>query len=133
MCDWSGKRLISSLRQDWQPMVNVIRCLLFHQQEQNLTVKQSIRCTIEELLVIWRMARIQTQRVDSGERKLSKLYDTYLLLRKNRTKACESYRMKEQLFQVIYLNDCHREWSQETADVPQNRKGNWRVAGCCMY
>ena len=66
---------------------DVIRCLLFHHLEENLTLKHSIHSTIEEFLVIRGMARIPTQRVDSGEKKLSKLYNTYQLLKKKRTKA----------------------------------------------
>ena len=46
----------------------------------------------------WEKARIQVQRVDSCERQLLKLYDAYKLVKKNRTKTFENYRVKEQMF-----------------------------------
>lgn len=61
-------------------------------------MSESIHLTITELQDIWKKARIPTQRIDSGEKKLKKLYDAYQLLKKNRTKSLESCRLKEQLF-----------------------------------
>ena len=77
---------------------DAIRCLLFYHLEEYLTVKDSIHRTIEDISMIWSKARIPTQRIDSGERKLKKLYDEYQLLKVNRTKAYESCRFKEQMF-----------------------------------
>ena len=59
---------------------------------------ESIHLTIIELLEIWKKARTPTQRIDSGERQLKKLYEGYQLLKKNRTKSLESCRVKEQSF-----------------------------------
>ena len=77
---------------------DVLRCLLFHHQEEHLNVTESIHHTIIELLEIWKKARIPTQRIDSGERKLKKLYEGCQLLTKNRTKSLENCRVKEQSF-----------------------------------
>lgn len=91
-----GTKLLSSSRLSTNG--DVLRCLLFHHQEEHLNVNESIRLTIIELMEIWQKARIPTQRIDSGERKLKKLYDRYQLLKKNRTTPLESCRLKEQSF-----------------------------------
>ena len=61
-------------------------------------MSESIHITIIELLEIWKKARIPTQRIDSGERKLKKLCEGYQLLKKNRAKSLESCSIKEQSF-----------------------------------
>jgi len=101
---------------------DVIRSLLFHHLEKNLTLQHSIRCTIEELFVIWRMARIPHQH--SGEKKLIKLYSTYQLLKKNRAKALESYRIKEQLFkgELLELFDLSTKDAMETMTNEEDKQ-----------
>ena len=80
---------------------DVLRCLTFYHLEEHLTVKESIRRTIQQVTELRDKAKIPTQRFDSGERKLMKLYDSYLLLKRGRKTARESLRIKEQMFQDI--------------------------------
>lgn len=65
----------------------VLRRFLFHHLEENQEVKTDVRATATAVLEIWQRARIPTQRIDAVERKLHKLYNEYLLLKKqeNRT------------------------------------------------
>lgn len=91
-----GTKLLSSSR--LSTTGDVLRCLLYHHQDKHRNVKESIHFTIVELLEIWKKARIPTQRIDSAERKLKKLYDEYQLLKKNRTTSLESCRVKEHSF-----------------------------------
>lgn len=79
---------------------DVLRRLLFHHIEEKQEVKKSIRATIEAVLVIWERGRIPTQRIDNAERKLKKLYDEYLLLKKHRGSQLDSCQMKEGIFQA---------------------------------
>jgi hypothetical protein len=103
---------------------DVLRCLLFHHLEEHLTIKDSIHHTIQELIVMWNKARIPTQRIDSGERKLQKLYDSYLLLKKNRTTDLESSRIKEQMFKdTLYeLFDLATKTAMETITIAEDRQ-----------
>jgi hypothetical protein len=78
----------------------VLRNFLFHHQEKGLKISDSAKAAVDTTLVIWQKARIPTQRVDSGVRKLSKLYDEYCTLKKNRLSPKEGYRVKEQLFKA---------------------------------
>ena len=78
---------------------DALRCLLYHHLEQQLTVKESIRNTAQQVIENWSKARIPTQRIDSCERKLKKLYNEYNLLKKNRAEAWESCKIKNQMFQ----------------------------------
>src|SRR6267154_421554 len=71
---------------------------MYHLQENRLTVKRSIRLAIDATLIYWQKARIPTQRVDNGERKLQKLYNEYCQLKKNRQTKLDSIRLKEELF-----------------------------------
>jgi len=77
---------------------DVLRRLLFHHIEEKQEVKKSIRATIEAVLVIWERGKIPTQRIDNAERKLKKLYDEYLLLKKHRGSKLDSCQMKEGIF-----------------------------------
>jgi hypothetical protein len=61
-------------------------------------VKESIRDTIQQVIEIWKKAQIPTQRIDSGEQKLRKLYDEYKLLKKNRTAAWDGCKIKSEMF-----------------------------------
>lgn len=78
---------------------DVLRLLLFHHLEKNTDIKPSIRATAEAVLRIWERGRIPTQRIDNTERKIRKLYDEYMLLKKNRKSELDSCHMKEQVFQ----------------------------------
>ncbi|XP_050549011.1 uncharacterized protein LOC126910464 [Daktulosphaira vitifoliae] len=77
---------------------DVLRFFHFHHLEKKQTFKKSIRSTAESVLEVWEKARIPTQRIDSVERKLSKLVDEYYLLKKNRKTNLDSCRMKELVF-----------------------------------
>ena len=70
---------------------------MFHLQN-GCTVGESAKAAIEAIMFIWEKTGIPAQRVDSGVRKLRKLYIQYCLLKKTRLTPKNSCRMKEQLF-----------------------------------
>jgi hypothetical protein len=83
---------------------DVLRCLLFYHLEEHLTVKESIKRTIQQLTELWERAKIPTHRFDSGKRKLKKLYDGYLLLKKGSKTDRDSLRIRQQMFKDDLLD-----------------------------
>ena len=72
---------------------------LFHHTEEKLPVNKSLKMTITAVLEFWNKAGIPTQRADNAERKLNKLFNEYLKLKKARTIRKPSCRMNEQIFE----------------------------------
>src|SRR5580693_4805561 len=70
---------------------DVLRSLMYYHVEEHATIRSSISCAVKDILKIWMIARIPTQRIDSCVRKLNKLYDSYHVLKDNRTLAGENY------------------------------------------
>ena len=62
----------------------VLGHFMFHHQEIEFTISDSANAAVDATVVIWQKARIPAQRVDSGVRKLSKLYNEYCMVKKNR-------------------------------------------------
>lgn len=100
---------------------DAIRCLLFYHLDEHLTVKDSIHRTVKDISIIWSKARIPTQRIDSGERQLKKLYNEYQLLKVNRTKENESCRIKEQMFKD-YLMELFDLATKNALDIMTNNE-----------
>ena len=75
----------------------VLKKLLYHHTEEKRTVKDSAKLAIKATLNFWEKARIPTQRIDSAERKLLKLYDEYCLLKKARLRVSENQKLKERV------------------------------------
>jgi len=100
---------------------DVLRRLLFHHLEEHQEVKASVRATTVAVLEVWERARIPTQRIDAVERKLRKLYDEYLLLKKNRRTELESCRMKEDIFKGD-LSDLFDLSSKNALEVMKNEE-----------
>ena len=71
---------------------------MYHHTEEKRTVKDSAKLAIKATLNFWEKARIPTQRIDSAERKLLKLYDEYCLLKKARLRVSENQKLKESMF-----------------------------------
>ena len=90
---------------------------MFHLQN-GCTVGESAKAAIEAIMFIWEKARIPAQRVDSGVRKLRKLYIQYCLLKKNRLTPKNSCRMKEQLF----ISDLHELFDISSKDALKTMK-----------
>jgi len=78
--------------------LDVLRLFQFHHVTEGRTVQNSYKMTCDAVIAVWNRAAIPTQRVDSCIRKLSKLYEEYSALKKNRTRQRESDRMKEDVF-----------------------------------
>lgn len=78
--------------------LDVLRLVQFHHLEDEKTLPESYKLACEKVISIWQRARIPTQRIDSCVRKLSKLYDKYISLKKSRTRHQESDRLKEDTF-----------------------------------
>ena len=83
---------------------DVLRMILYHHLEQHQEIKPSIRSTAEAVVNIWERGRIPTQRIDNVERKIRKLYDDYMSLKKNRTSHLDSYIVKVDVFQADFEN-----------------------------
>jgi hypothetical protein len=66
----------------------------FHIDEE-FTMKEAAQLAISKVLKIWQCARIPHQRIDSVIRILTKLYDQYEKLKKNRLR-CNANDMKKQ-------------------------------------
>ncbi len=49
---------------------------------------------------MWARARIPTQRIDSCVRKLSRYYEKYMSIKKNRTRQRQSDRLNEEKFKL---------------------------------
>ena len=71
---------------------------MFHHQEKGQKISSTAKAAIDATIAIWNKARIPTQRIDSGVRKILKLYNEYCALKKNRKTPKEGYRVKEELF-----------------------------------
>ena len=78
--------------------LDVLRLFQFHHVTKGKTVQNSYKMTCDAVIAVWDRAAIPTQRIDSCIRKLSKLHDNYLALKKNRTRQRESDRIKEDIF-----------------------------------
>ena len=68
-----------------------IFCLLYYHLVEHLTLKDIIDRTIKDINMIWSKS---TQRIDSAERKLKKLYDKYQLLMMNGRKHMKAADLK---------------------------------------
>lgn len=103
---------------------DVLLCLQFHHLEDHKTVKESIHYTIQEVLAIWSNARIPTQRIDSCERKLSKLFNTYQRLKIDRKKEWESCRITESMFNddLLELFDLAAKNAMETMKNEEDKQ-----------
>uniref|UniRef100_UPI00358F3526 uncharacterized protein isoform X2 n=1 Tax=Myxine glutinosa TaxID=7769 RepID=UPI00358F3526 len=77
---------------------HTLQKMVYHHLQEHHTVRESAKLSVQAVCAYWEKARIPVQRVDSCERKLLKLYDAYKLVKKNRTKTFENYRVKEQMF-----------------------------------
>ena len=76
----------------------VLSNFLFHHMEEKLPVNKSLKMTITAVIEYWNKARIPTQRADNAERKLKKLFNEYLKLKKARKIQKPSCRMNEDIF-----------------------------------
>ncbi len=77
---------------------HTLQKMVYHHIQEHHTVRESAKLSVQVVCAYWEKARIPVQRVDSCERQLLKLYDAYKLVKKNRTKTFENYRVKEQMF-----------------------------------
>uniref|UniRef100_UPI00358EBC5F uncharacterized protein isoform X1 n=1 Tax=Myxine glutinosa TaxID=7769 RepID=UPI00358EBC5F len=77
---------------------HTLQKMVYHHIQEHHTVRESAKLSVQAVCAYWEKARIPVQRVDSCERQLLKLYDAYKLVKKNRTKTFENYRVKEQMF-----------------------------------
>ena len=80
--------------------IDVLQLVQFHHLNEGKTLPESYQKACDEAISVWERARIPTQRVDSCVRKLSKLYEHYQSLKKNRSRKRESDRMKEDMFRT---------------------------------
>lgn len=83
---------------------DVLQLFYYYNSEENQNVKKSIEFTIKSVLEIWEKARIPTQRLDAAKRKLNKLFDKYITLKKSNKKGSESSRLNEELFKSDLLD-----------------------------
>ncbi|KAG7154773.1 hypothetical protein Hamer_G018501 [Homarus americanus] len=61
---------------------NILRYVVFHHMEQNELLNRSFRLAADGVLEMWTKARIPTQSVDSVIRKIKKLHEQYVNLKK---------------------------------------------------
>src|SRR5215469_7417663 len=80
---------------------DVLRLVQYHHHSEAHTLRKSYNISCEEVLKVWERARIPTQRIDSCVRKLTRLYEEYITLKKNRKTQLQSCRSKEHSFQEI--------------------------------
>ena len=78
---------------------DVLRLVQYHHHSEAQTLRKSYNIACEEVLKVWERARIPTQRIDSCVRKLTRLYEEYITLKKNRKTQLQSCRSKEHSFQ----------------------------------
>ena len=63
-----------------------------------MNLADSLKSACEAIIAVWDRGRIPTQRIDSCIRKLRKLYENYLALKKHSKRQREGDRMKEDMF-----------------------------------
>src|ERR1043165_6386411 len=96
---WFIGKLTADLCCSRLPSKGEVLCkFLFHHTEEKLPVNKSLKMTITAVLEFRNKAGIHTQRADNAERKLNKLFNEYLKLKKARTIRKPSCRMNEQIF-----------------------------------
>uniref|UniRef100_UPI00358FB6CD uncharacterized protein n=1 Tax=Myxine glutinosa TaxID=7769 RepID=UPI00358FB6CD len=78
--------------------LDALRLVQFHHIKEGSTLPASYKLACEAVVAVWEQARIPTRRIDSCVRKLSKMYEKYLALKKHRTRERESDRKKEVMF-----------------------------------
>ena len=78
--------------------LDVLRLLKFYHIDEGRTIPASYKLACEAVSTVWERAKIPTQRIDSCVRKLSKIHNKYVSLKKNRTRKRESDRMNEEMF-----------------------------------
>lgn len=93
--------------------LDVLRVLQFYHFDEGNTLPVSYKKTCDAVLCVWERARIPTQRVDSCVRKLSRLYEQYLLLKKNRARESDNNVMRQNMFQ----NDLEKLFDIATKDA----------------
>src|SRR5215469_12909813 len=63
---------------------DVLRLVQYHHHSEAQTLRKSYNIACEEVLKVWERAQIPIQRIDSCVRKLTRLYEEYITLKKNR-------------------------------------------------
>jgi len=77
---------------------DALRLLMFFHIEHKLTLKEAASSTLSHVIQLWQRARIPHQRIDSGVRILTKLYDDYVKLKKNRKRSNEQEKRNQEEF-----------------------------------
>jgi len=77
---------------------DALRLLMFFHTEQKLTLKEAASRSVSRVIQLWQRARIPCQRTDSGVRILTKLYDDYAKLKKNRKRNIEQDKKNQEDF-----------------------------------
>ena len=77
---------------------DVLSKLMYHHMEEKLSINDSLKLSVKSVIEFWNKAHIPTQRAGNAERKLKKLFEEYVRLKKGRTIQKESCRMKEDMF-----------------------------------
>ena len=79
--------------------LDVLNLVQFHHLNGK-TNQECYKGACEAAIEIWKRAHIPNQRIDSCIRKLSKLHEQYLALKKNRKRANERDKMKEEMLKA---------------------------------
>jgi len=66
--------------------------------EQKLTLREAASRSVSHVMQLWQTARIPHQRIDSGVGILTKLYDDYAKLKKNRKRSNEQDKKNQEEF-----------------------------------
>ena len=93
--------------------LDVLRLLQFHHVTEKKTLAESYRITCCEVIEVWNRARLPTQRPDACVRKLKKLHERYLKLKKNRKRDNDTGEMNNDLF----LSDLEELFDVATANA----------------
>ena len=102
---------------------------MYHHTEEKRTVKDSAKLAIKATLNFREKARIPTQRIDSAERKLLKLYDEYYLLKKARLRVSENQKLKESMF-LDELQSLFDASSKDALEIMRNEEE--KTSSCSM-
>src|SRR5215468_8605699 len=74
--------------------LDALRCVQFYHLEEKMNLADSLKSACEAIIAVWDRGHIPTQRIDSCIRKLRKLYENYLALKKHSKRQREGDRMK---------------------------------------
>jgi hypothetical protein len=78
--------------------LDILRLINFHHCEEGKSLPESYKLACEAAIGVWARARIPTQRIDSCVRKLKKLHEEYMSLKKHRTRQREQDIQNEEKF-----------------------------------